>query len=137
MLSEIHQSFRVLAKRPEAAVGEITAIIERFPRIPSDYLRLIASVTELELEHECGQYLRIWSPAGCFDQDDGYDISKRIPGAIPIGDDGGGHVIMYMEGCNGFGLYHVGYGNLDAEAAVWIAPTLTEFLTSAAGLDSF
>jgi hypothetical protein len=67
----------------------------------------------------------------------GYGISKRIAGAIPIGDDGGGRVIMYMNGKEGYGLYHVGYGDLDEEDAIFIASNLTALLEQAAGIELF
>ena len=68
--------------------------------------------------------------------DEGYDISKRIAGAIPVGDDGGGKVIFYMNGQDGFGLYHVGYGDLDAEDAVFMASGLSDLLEQAAGINT-
>ncbi|MBX9624137.1 MAG: SMI1/KNR4 family protein [Gemmataceae bacterium] len=69
--------------------------------------------------------------------DEGYMIRHRIPGAIPIGDDGGGQVIFYAQGRDGFGLYHVGYGNLDIQDAKYIAPSLSDFLSRNKGIDSF
>jgi hypothetical protein len=69
--------------------------------------------------------------------DEGYDISNRINGVIPIGDDGEGKVIFYMRGKRGDGLYHVSYGDLDAEDAVFAAPNLTAFLQHGVGMDSF
>jgi hypothetical protein len=56
---------------------------------------------------------------------------------MPIGDDGGGQVIFYLDGQHGFGLYHVGYGNLGEEDAIWIAASLKELLCEAKGVDSF
>ena len=69
--------------------------------------------------------------------DHAYGISKRIAGAIPIGDDGGGKVIFYMNGKKGFGLYHVGYGDLDAEDATFAAPNLSALFELGAGVDTF
>jgi hypothetical protein len=84
-----------------------------------------------------GQYIRIWSPNGSIDVDEGYRIRRRIADEVPIGDDGGGQVIFYTTGSSGFGLYHVGYGDLDREDAIWIAPSLREFLTNGTGIQSF
>lgn len=137
MLSHLHQSFVVLASEPKAESDLIASVQERFPNVPDEYIKLVGEVTELELQHANGQYLRIWGPSGCLDQDDGYGISKRIPGAIPIGDDGGGHVILFLHGHHGFGLYHVGYGDIDAEDAIWIAESLNELLTEGKGISSF
>ena len=58
-----------------------------------------------------------------------------MPGAIPIGDNGGGEVIFYADGSNGFGLYQVKYGNLDLEDATWIAPDLEALLYRGEGID--
>lgn len=87
------------------------------------------------MKHSNGQYIRIWGPAGCIEMDEGYGIRRRIPGAFPVGDDGGGHVIFYQNGKDGFGLYHVGYGNLVGDDAIWIAPTLADLLTKGKGIE--
>ncbi|MEZ6142963.1 MAG: hypothetical protein R3B84_20555 [Zavarzinella sp.] len=42
-----------------------------------------------------------------------------------------------QEGKHGHGLYHVGYGNLDLDDAIWIAPDLHSFLVNAEGIDTF
>ena len=137
MLTDLHQSFTVLASESKADSDAVGRLNERFPLVPNEYTVLAEEVTELELQHVNGQYLRIWGPDGCIDQDEGYEISQQISGAIPIGDDGGGQVIFYMEGHHGFGLYHVGYGDLDAEDAIWVARSLKELLCDAKGVESF
>lgn len=137
MLESLHETLRILASRQPATSGQISSLVATYPSIPHEYLALVTQATEIELEHKSGQYLRIWGPDGCREMDNGYDISERIPGAIPIGDDGGGMVIFYMDGKNGFGLYHVGYGNLDASDAVFTAPSLTALLENAVGVDTF
>jgi hypothetical protein len=108
-----------------------------FPSAPQDLIELAAEVSDLEIETEFGQYLRIWGAKGSVDMDAGYQISRYIPGAIPIGDDGGGRVIFVADGLEGRGLYHVGFGNLCLADAVWIAPTVSAFLCDAVGIDSF
>ena len=108
-----------------------------FSAVPPDYLELVGEVTETELQHAGGQYIRIWRPSGCVEMDEAYGIRRRIPGAVPIGDDGGGRVIFYQPDKHGSGLYHVGYGNLDPVDAIWIAPTLADFLTKGTGIESF
>ncbi len=137
MLESLAKSLRVLASQPGATSEQVAELKGRFPSAPDEYLKLVEEATEIELQHENGQYIRVWGPGGCIEMDDGYDISKRIHGAFPIGDDGGGKVIFYMKGKRGHGLYHVGYGDLDAEDAVFTAPTLTAFLQQAVGMDTF
>jgi hypothetical protein len=63
-----------------------------------------------------------------------HHISQRIHGAIPIGDDGGDRVVLYLDGDNGFGLYRVGFGSLDREDAKWIAPSLIAVLSQSEGV---
>src|SRR6185369_7258959 len=90
MLSSLHSSFRVLASLPAASSEQVSLVKSQYPAMPFEYLNLVRQATEIELEHHSGKYIRIWAPSGCFDMDSGYDISNRIAGAIPIGDDGGG-----------------------------------------------
>lgn len=137
MLDFLPKTLRVLASQPGATTEQVTELKGRFSSVPEEYLKLVEEATEIELQHENGQYVRIWGPSGCIEMDEGYKISKRINGAIPIGDDGGGKVIFYMKGKRGDGLYHVGYGDLAAEDAVFTAPSLTAFLQQGVGMDCF
>ena len=137
MLSSLDGSFTILASQPAASIAQVLRLKGRYPSIPDEYLTLVGEATEIELRHQGGQYLRIWGPDGCIEMGDGYDISKRIAGAIPIGDDGGGKVIFYMNGSTGFGLYHVGFGDLDAEDAIFAAPSLRALLEQSVGIESF
>jgi hypothetical protein len=129
--------FTILASQPAATPEQLLTLANYFGSVPSEYTSLVGTATDLELQHCGGQYLRIWGPMGCIDMDEGYGIRLRIPDAVPIGDDGGGRVIFYTQGSRGYGLYHVGYGNLDRGDAVWIAPHLNEFLMTANGIETF
>jgi hypothetical protein len=137
MLDLLDASFLVLAKGPAADAAQIASVRQRFATVPREYLELAVEATEIELQHKGGQYIRIWGPKGCIEMDEGYGIGQRIPGAIPIGDDGGGQVIFYLDGKQGFGLYHVGYGNLDCGAAVYVARSLADLLTRSIGIGTF
>lgn len=53
-----------------------------------------------------------------------HDIQKYIPNSLAIGDDEGGMALLYIDGKEGFGLYTVGFGNLDIEETIKIAPSL-------------
>ncbi len=137
MLNSIDSSFKVLAKGPPATQLQIDAAVKHFGSLPQEFIQFTHEATEVEILHKNGQYLRIWGPADCIDMDEGYGIRKHIPNAIPIGDDGGGHVIFYAKGDQGDGLYHVGYGDLDITDAIWIAATLDDLLKDAKGIDTF
>lgn len=137
MLNSLHSSFRVLAGAPAADPSQIATLQQHFGTVPAEYLETVGEATEIEIQHGGGQYIRIWGPGGCVEMDEGYSIRQRIPDAFPIGDDGGGRVIFYQEGKSGPGLYHVGYGDLDREDAVFIASSLTDFLTKSVGIESF
>lgn len=137
MMGKIDRSFRVLAEGPPATSEQLNALTNHFGGTPKEYVDFVLDATEIELQHQNGQYVRIWGPSGCVEMDEGYGIRQRIPGAFPIGDDGGGHVIFYATGKRGSGLYHVGYSNLDVDDAIWIAPTLADLIGKATGIDSF
>lgn len=137
MISNIDSSFKILSEHHPATRNQINALTTHFGSLPEEYVDLVLQATEIELQHKDGHYIRIWGPMGCIEMDEGYGISRRIPGAIPIGDDGGGHVIIYANGRRGHGLYHVSYGNLNADDAIWIAPTLTDLIWNATGISEF
>lgn len=133
----IDSSFKLLANAPSATKEHVDILLNHFGTTPKEYIELVLKATEVELQHRNGQYIRIWGPQACVDMDEGYGIRRQIPSAIPIGDDGGCHVIFYATGKQGNGLYHVGYGNLDLDDAIWIAPSLVDLIGKATGIDSF
>ena len=137
MLNRISTSFKVLSKGSPATQEQVDAAVKHFGGLPQEFIDLTREATEVEIQHQGGQYLRIWGQAGCMEMDEGYGIRKRIPNALPIGDDGGGQVLFYGHGNQGEGLYHVGYGNLDLSDAIWIAATLVELLENAKGIEAF
>lgn len=137
MLSSLDKGFKILARQPAASSTQVAQLKGRYPSVPDEYVTLVGEATDIELQHQHGQYLRIWGPFWCMDMDDGHEISKWIPGAIPIGDDGGGKAICYMNGKKGFGLYHVGYGCLDVEEAIFVASSLSALLEQAVGIATF
>jgi hypothetical protein len=139
MLEEIlkRNTISILAKQPAARPEEIQELFDYFKHCPQEYVNLIRQATEIELQYLNNQYVRIWGPLGCIEMDAGYGIRQHIPSAFPVGDDGGGHVIFFVNGKRGFGLYHVGFGNLDLDDAIWIAPDLHRFLVNCEGVDTF
>ncbi|PQO46658.1 1,3-beta-glucan synthase regulator [Blastopirellula marina] len=139
MLNEIsgRSAFKILAVQPAATPDQVQKLNDYFGQCPPEYVDLIYKATEIEMQHSEGQYVRIWGPLGCIEMDKGYGIRQYMPSAFPIGDDGGGHIIFFAEGKHGYGLYYVGYGDLDLDDAIWIAPDLRTFLVNAEGIDTF
>ncbi len=68
------------------------------------------------------------------EMDEAYGVSRRIARGIPIGDDGGGRMLIYMQGEHGEGLYLAGYGDLDREDCLWLTDSLSTLLVNAQGL---
>ena len=125
----------VVASQAGPAQGpSVTALKAQHSSVPAEYLELIAVATEIEFE-AAGNYLRVWGPEGVLEMDEAYGISSEIPGAIPIGDDGGGSALVYMEGLKGEGVYFVRYGDLERDEASWVAPSLEALLCKGEGLD--
>jgi hypothetical protein len=137
MLNGIDPLYRLLAKGAPATQEQINAAVTHFGPLPQEFIDLVREATDVELQHVNGQYVRIWGPIVCIDMDEANEIRKYIPKSLPIGDDGGGHVIFYAKGGSGEGLYHVGFGNLGMEDAVWITDSLRSFLVKAKGIESF
>lgn len=128
MFKKLNPAFRVWSHEPAATAEQVADLERHFGHVPDECRDLVAEVTEIELEQESGQYLRIWSPEGCIEMDIGYGIRKYIPDAFPVGDDGGGRFIFYHEGRNGYGLYATGLGNIDGDGAIWITTGLSVLL---------
>ena len=127
--------YRVLAHRPAADPADVRRMVRHFGSAPDDYLRLIVNGTEIELEHRSGQYVRVWGPGGCMELDEAYRIREQMPGAVPIGDDGG-RILLYFLGDRGWGLYLAGWGNLGREDAVWVGPSLERLLRHGEGIEN-
>lgn len=85
-------------------------------------------MTEAEILVMGASYIRIWEAPGCMEMNDAYNIQKYIPNSLAIGDDEGGKVILYASDQNGYGLYQVGFSDLDINDAEFISPSLTELL---------
>lgn len=136
MLDSIHEKFNVLDHQGAASEKELQQLTASFPHTPADYLELANEATEIEMQWDGTQYLRLWGPSGCLEMDEAYGIGNRIQGALPIGDNGGGGALLYMEGNNGWGLYKVSFGDLDREDAVWVASSLRKLLFEGEGIAS-
>lgn len=136
MLSELNKIYRVDASNNASDERDIADLIAFSPfEVPSEYLELIQERTEVEINVQNQGYIRIWGAKGCIEMNEAYFIQKYIPYSLAIGDDEGGNAILYAEGQNGFGIYAVGFGDLDADDMVFIAKSLRDLLILANGIE--
>lgn len=133
-IENLDSRFAILARQAPASVADLDAALGRFPGMPDEYVKLCKQITEVELDFE-DIYLRVWAPSRVSDQDDGYGFSRKLEGAIPIGDNGGGTVLIYYPGKAGFGIYTVRYGAIFPENARFLVRSLEGLLTSGTGMD--
>ena len=104
-------------------------------RVPEDYLNIVKAMTEVEIIVNKNSYIRIWGPSRCVEMNEAYQVKKYIPNSLTIGDNEGGMALIIMNGAHGYGLYTVGFGDLDADDARFIAPSLYEFLVYGKGIE--
>ncbi|GAA3894379.1 SMI1/KNR4 family protein [Gibbsiella dentisursi] len=137
-ISKIHEFFKLEVKNPGDSSKKIKIIKNFFSgeHIPEEYVYFISQVSEAEILVQSKSYIRIWGAEGCIEMNESYHIQKYIPDAIAIGDDEGGQVIFYATGGNGYGLYKVGFGNLDIEDATFISNSLYDLLMKGNGADN-
>lgn len=135
MLSKLHKDFKILAAKDGAKPEDIEVLKERFPNVPAEYVELVLEATDVEMNWNQEQYIRIYGPRTCLEMDEGYEFSQYIEEAIVIGDNGGGGALVYMDGKKGWGLYRLGYGAIDRDIAIWIASSLSAFLLEGQGIE--
>ena len=130
MLERLHADVRVLAREPGASTEDIALLEAKYPELPLEFIELMREATEVELSYR-GRYLRLYGPSGCLQMDEAYSISRRIPQAITIGDNGGGQALVFLPER---GIYRVGYGALDPSELVFLAAGLQDLLVDASVL---
>jgi hypothetical protein len=127
MLERLHPEVRILARQPGATAADVATLQARYPALPRAFAELMREVTELEVAYR-GRYLRLYGPAGCVEMDQAYSIAASIPGAITIGDNGGGDAILFLPGA---GIVRVGYGALHPDEVEHVAASLEDLLIHA------
>ena len=78
---------------------------------------------------------RVWGASGCLEMNEAYDVKKSLPGALAVGDNEAGALLVYMSSVRRPGLYRVSLGDLEADSAIWIAESLDELLFEAKNVD--
>ncbi|MEO4046195.1 hypothetical protein AAFN46_03775 [Pseudomonas sp. CAU 1711] len=133
----INAAFKIEAYKPQASTMEIESLLSSAGvTIPDIYLRIVREMTDVEILVNQQKYVRIWGPARVLEMNEAYEVQKNIPTSLAIGDDEGGSALILMAGDHGFGLYKVGFGDLDVDDASYIAPSLEEFLINAIGIEA-
>lgn len=136
ILKILHSNFRIDANESKATQDKIDTL-KQFSEVevPPDYLDIVNRMTEVETLVYGEKYIRIWSPSGCIEMNEEYQAQRYTPQSLAIGDDEGGSALIFMAGKEEFGLYKVGFGDLDADDAEYIASSLEEFLTTGTGVE--
>lgn len=136
LIEELSNLYSIEGKEDPANEEEIQ-LLKNYSSIevPLDYLEIVRQATEVEINVNNQKYIRIWKPTGCIEMNENYNIQEFIPNSLAIGDDEGGSTLIYLNGTEGFGLYITGFGDLDADDAVKIAPCLRDLLVDNIGID--
>lgn len=139
ILKNLNEQYEIVSSEPANSEEEIQQLIE-FSEItvPEEYLNIIRQQTELSIlvkncSYKC--YIDIRGAVVCLDMNKSLEMQRWIPGSLAIADNGGGVALFYATGPNGFGVYAVGFGDLDIEDAVYISRSLEELLVHADGID--
>ncbi len=133
---EVNKKYKVFEFGEVSNVDSIMKLKDFSPiQIPEEYFEIITERKEIEINIRDIDYIRIWSADNSIEMNNGYDIQKYIPNSIAIGDDEGEYILLYANGKQGFGLYIVEFGNLDAEEMKYISKSLKDLLLKGIGTD--
>lgn len=136
LLNKLNSRFSVGSREPAASEADLQEL-QNFSQIelPQDFVSIILEMTEVEILIDNDKYFRIWSPSGCIEMNEEYEIQNYIPDSLAIGDDEGGSALILMTGNKGFGLYKIGFGDLDKDEAEYISASLEELLVNGVGAE--
>ena len=138
ILNKMSKSFELSVSDTKSGDTEIDELIHCSKiEIPLEFVEIIKEKTEIEIMVKDQKYIRIWGASGCIEMNSAYNIQKYIPDSLAIGDDECGNAVLYANGTNGFGVYMVSFGDLDADEMVYIADSLEAFFVKEEGIDTF
>ncbi|HIF9084472.1 TPA: SMI1/KNR4 family protein [Photobacterium damselae] len=136
ILRNLNSRLKIEASEEAASTDDINSLKEFSSiELPLDYCEIVVEMTEVEILVDSDRYFRVWSPDGCIEMNEEYQIQKYIPQSLAIGDDEGGGALIMMTGEKGFGLYKVDFGDLDIEDAEYISDSLRALLVGGIGLE--
>lgn len=135
----LSEKYRLDVFEPASSEADIKAMQKYFKdtEIPDDYILFLSQMSEAEILVMNESYIRIWGASGCVEMNSSHKIQYYIPKSLAIGDDEEGKVIFYAEGKNGFGLYKVGFGDLDINDAEFVSPSLSALLIDGVDAEVF
>ncbi len=132
------KSFELAVSETKSGDVEIDKLIHYSKiDIPIEFIEIIKEKTEIEIKVKNEKYIRIWGASACIEMNSAYNIQKYIPDSLAIGDDECSNAVLYANGTNGFGVYMVSFGNVDADEMVYIAASLEAFFVKEEGIDIF
>lgn len=132
------KSFEIATNNTNSSNIEIDELIQYSEiDVPHEFIEIIKENTELEILVNNEKYIRIWGASGCIEMNSAYHIQKYIPNSLAIADDECSNAVLYANGSNGFGVYMVSFGDLDANEMVYIADSLEAFFVKEEGIDIF
>jgi len=136
ILRSLNTALKIEANESAASPDDISSLkVFSSIQLPSDYCEIVAEMTEVEILVDGDRYIRIWSPDGCIEMNEEYQIQHYIPKSLAIGDDEGGGALILMTGDKGFGLYKVDFGDLDVKDAEYISDSLRSLLVDGSGIE--
>lgn len=104
--------------------------------VPSDYVEWVQVASEMEIvDKNATCCFRVWGVNGCLEMNEAYDVKRSLPGALAVGDNEAGALLVYISSARKPGLYRVSLGDMDADSAIWIADSLDELLFEAKNVE--
>ncbi|MFX0049189.1 MAG: SMI1/KNR4 family protein [Candidatus Hermodarchaeota archaeon] len=136
IIKSLHKDFSIAAYEKGASQNNIEKLKEFSSiEVPKEYIDLVKEATEIEIGVQKKMFIRIWSPEGCIELNEAYNIQLDFPNSLAIGDDEGGKALLYMTGSQGFGLYKSDFGDPFPEDATFLASSLRELLVDGIGIE--
>ena len=137
-ISKLHKDLSIVSQQNASTHEAMLEMKEKIDTVfPDEYICFISQMSEVEISIKDLSFVRIWGAKGVVEMNNAYYVQKYIPGGVAIGDDEEGSVIFYAKGKSGYGLYKVGFGNLDIDDAEYVADSLRSFLLYGIGVSLF
>lgn len=123
----IDRSFRVLARGPVPTEDAVLLAVEL--GASSDHQTLVPGGADIELEHESGLDVRIWSPDGLVEMNEAHQVQTRLGSGLAVGDADGRCLVERPDG-----IFAVGWGATDPSELRLVTPDLNSMLNGELGV---